>query len=178
MDTNDDLIQLLTEWNLQHLHSTFQGKHFILYSNINYNYFFIIFVLTAQNIDFEVLKMLRPHHISKLFLDLTTGEQARFEYHLENWKSHFNTNEFSPVSNNSSTPQNKSTKAPTVMEILSNTSTGKDILKFYDNNKSLYEEQRNLLISTITKYIESQGVHYRIARKLKNKYVISSQQRN
>ena len=102
--------------------------------------------------------MLRPHHISKLFQDLTTGEQARFEYHLENWKRQFNTIEFCPVSESLSTLQNKTAKTPTVMEILSNTSTGKDILKFYQNNKSLYEEQRNLLISTITKYIESQGI--------------------
>lgn len=45
-----------------------------------------------------------------------------------------------------------------VKEILSNTFNGKEILKFYAKHNILHEEQRNLLITTVAKYIEAKGL--------------------
>lgn len=103
-------------------------------------------------IDYEVLKMLQPHHINKLFQGLTIGEQAKFENYFGSWKQQFSNIELS------TNPQINPNQTPTVLEILSNTSNGKDILKFYKSNNILHEEQRNLLICTITKFLESKGI--------------------
>ncbi|XP_046810816.1 uncharacterized protein LOC111687876 [Lucilia cuprina] len=133
MDSDYDLSLLLTKWNLQHLFDHFK-KHMI---------------------DIDVLKILKTHHITKLFEDLPIGQQAKFEFNLEKWNKQFNSSEILPVCQHITTTEQK---IPTVTEILSNTRNGKDIQNYYNNNKTLHDEQRNLLINTITKYIESKNI--------------------
>lgn len=91
------------------------------------------------------------------------GDQVIFEYNLEKWKNS-KTNEGSSSENfqnknilDNNTYENKNVPI-SVMEILNNTFNGKEILKYYTKNNALHDEQRNLLISTVTKYIEAKGI--------------------
>lgn len=113
-------------------------------------------------IDIDVLKILEPHHIKKLFRNQTIGEQAAFEHNLKKWKEGTCSDEptYNILQSKNST---KRKQMPSLLEILSNTCCGKQLLQYYKENRCLYEEQRNLLINTITKYIESNGLVYSLA---------------
>lgn len=104
--------------------------------------------------------MLQNNHIEKLLNDFPIGDLVKFQHNIEQWKK-------LKVPNESKThEQEKCTIKGTqisVMEILENTYNGKEILDFYRKNDTLYEEQRNLLINTIGKYIEAKGVEFSLS---------------
>ncbi|KNC32281.1 hypothetical protein FF38_12920 [Lucilia cuprina] len=118
--------------------------------------------LKEQDITIDVLKILKAHHISKLFNDLSVGDQAKFENCLEKWKE-TSTPFFKRDEIQLSSDSSQKSSFVSVKEILSNTFNGKEILKFYSKNDILHEEQRNLLISTVAKYIEANGIPYTIS---------------
>ncbi|XP_037809229.1 uncharacterized protein LOC119601998, partial [Lucilia sericata] len=115
-----------------------------------------------QDTTIDVLKILKAHHISKLFNDLSVGDQAKFENCLEKWKE-TSTPFFKRDEIQLSSDSSQKSSFVSVKEILSNTFNGKEILKFYSKNDILHEEQRNLLISTVAKYIEANGIPYTIS---------------
>lgn len=116
----------------------------------------IIIFLTEQNITLDVLKILKPNHIEKLTLNYTIGHQAIFETNLEKWRNQQQLDGHNSFPNLK--PSETNHHVISVKEILSNTYNGKEILNFYGKNNILHEEQRSLLISTITKYIEAKGI--------------------
>ncbi|KAI8122557.1 hypothetical protein CVS40_6689 [Lucilia cuprina] len=127
-----DIGDILEEWNLSHLYTKFKD----------------------ERITIEVLKILSPIHIAKLFSDLPVGDQAIFETNLKKWMQSLETSDV-----DLSTSTNVTQKIIcSVKEILKTTYNGQEIYAFYKKNGKLYDEQRNLLISTITKYIESHGI--------------------
>ncbi|XP_037820789.1 uncharacterized protein LOC119609869 isoform X1 [Lucilia sericata] len=127
-----DIGDILEEWNLSHLYTKFKD----------------------ERITIEVLKILSPIPIAKLFSDLPVGDQAIFETNLKKWMQSLETSDV-----DLSTSTNVTQKIIcSVKEILKTTYNGQEIYAFYKKNGKLYDEQRNLLISTITKYIESHGI--------------------
>ena len=86
------------------------------------------------------------------------GEQAIFENNLKRWK-----NEAKPIADTSfkslrsieNLPIN--TKIPSLTSILKDTESGKQILKFYEENKVLHEQHRVLLINILAKYLDLKG---------------------
>lgn len=105
--------------------------------------------------------MLTQTHISKLFCNLTVGDQVIFE---ANWKNWIKSTE--PAVINTNLPISFSrfkTQKISLMEILNTTHTGKEIKNFYNKTGKLHDEQRNLLIGTITKYIEGNGVEFSLS---------------
>ncbi|XP_037824735.1 uncharacterized protein LOC119612917 [Lucilia sericata] len=87
---------------------------------------------------------------------------AKFENCLEKWKE-TSTPFFKRDEIQLSSDSSQKSSFVSVKEILSNTFNGKEILKFYSKNDILREEQRNLLISTVAKYIEGNGIPYTIS---------------
>lgn len=148
-----EIFDLLNKWELDNLYEKFQGKCF-------YFTFYLIIInlifFSDENITIETLKILKPHHIQKIFSTLRTGDEAKFEFELEKWKKSFE----GPVQNNTETfhPINTNRNSQfSVLEILSNTKSGKEILKFYEKHEILQEEHRTLLINTVTKYLDLNG---------------------
>ncbi|XP_065354405.1 uncharacterized protein LOC135948881 [Calliphora vicina] len=128
-----DIGDILDAWNIGHLYDKFKD----------------------EKITKEVLKILTPIHIAKLFSDLPVGDQAIFENKLKNWKKSFEADitDIDLLASPKPTRNNIS-----VREVLNTTHNGKEILAFYNNNGTLYDEQRNLLITTITKYVEGNDI--------------------
>ncbi|XP_065366938.1 uncharacterized protein LOC135959794 [Calliphora vicina] len=88
MDADDlDLKNLLDEWNLIH----------------HYDYFI------EQRITLNMLTILKPKHIDKLFENLPIGDQALFEYQLQLWQQN---RVFPFKSNNSATKKTKNPNKP------------------------------------------------------------------
>ncbi|XP_037812660.1 uncharacterized protein LOC119604245 [Lucilia sericata] len=129
-----DVNELLSKWNLQHLYDKFK----------------------EENITINTLKILQPHHIKKIFSTLRTGDQAHFEFELQNWKKNFGyERDFNMETNNAKAGIKRSLLS--VSDILSSTKSGTEILKYYDKHQILQEEHRTLLISTITQYLDLNG---------------------
>ncbi|KAI8126856.1 hypothetical protein CVS40_3410 [Lucilia cuprina] len=66
-----DIGDILEEWNLSHLYTKFKD----------------------ERITIEVLKILTPIHIAKLFSDLPVGDQAIFETNLKKWMQSLETSD-------------------------------------------------------------------------------------
>ena len=112
----------------------------------------------------EALKLLNSQHISKLFSNLPIGDYAKFEHKLEEWRKNLENFDCSynvPSFGHSELQIGK--KTISVMEILTSTHSGKEILNYYAKNNYLQEEQRTLLINTIAKYIDLNGIHYSLS---------------
>lgn len=118
-------------------------------------FIFIIFI-TEQKITPDVLHILKPHHLKNLLADFTIGDQAIFEEHLDGWKNKRNVTQQPNF-------QKQRVNSISVLEILNKTYNGKEILNFYAKNNVFHEEQRNILINTITKYIEANGIQCSIS---------------
>ncbi|KNC31058.1 hypothetical protein FF38_00565 [Lucilia cuprina] len=130
MDKFSDLYCLLNKWNLSHLYDR----------------------LKEQGITVDVFHMLKSNHIERLFVDSQIGDMVKFEYNLDEWKKSLNKSE------TYTSQSNQVTTKISIMEILKCTHNGREILDFYKKNETLHEEQRNLLLNTIIKYIEANGV--------------------
>ncbi|XP_037825985.1 uncharacterized protein LOC119613979 [Lucilia sericata] len=132
---DNTLLDLLIEWDLEHLHNHF----------------------TEHRITTKVLKILKPDHIRTLFQGLAVGDQALFESNLESWRK-------DACGTLTTSPQNVIAKQAicSVLTMLQNTKNGRSILQYYEENKILHEEQRQLLIKTIAAYIESKDMTYSI----------------
>ncbi|KAI8115776.1 hypothetical protein CVS40_12068 [Lucilia cuprina] len=133
-----DLYLLLQDWNLKHLYNHFIDHH----------------------ITIKVLKILKPKHIDMLFYGLPIGDMVTFEDEFEKWKkTHIDesTNLEKPRCFNQQ-------QFVSVNTILQDTENGKQILKYYEKNKILHEGHRNLLIDTISKYIEAKGYKLSISQ--------------
>lgn len=120
-----------------------------------YCYIYFLFQFADQKITPEVLKILTPFHINKLFTDLPVGDQAIFENKLANWKKSFIAD---AIDFNFSAPSKPTKNNISVKEVLNTTHNGKEIQAFYNKHGKLYEEQRSLLITTITKFVEGNGI--------------------
>ncbi|XP_046804288.1 uncharacterized protein LOC111677594 isoform X2 [Lucilia cuprina] len=133
-----DLYLLLQDWNLKHFYNHFIDHH----------------------ITIKVLKILKPKHIDMLFYGLPIGDMVTFEDEFEKWKkTHIDesTNLEKPRCFNQQ-------QFVSVNTILQDTENGKQILKYYEKNKILHEGHRNLLIDTISKYIEAKGYKLSISQ--------------
>ncbi|XP_075148179.1 uncharacterized protein LOC142222103 [Haematobia irritans] len=142
-EVDDDVGSLLMQWNLYHLH-----KHFI-----------------DHRITTEVLKLMHTSHIRILFTGLAVGDMVIFEDRLKKWKSHCmaqgkmlpSPQETQNMSSSDDCESLVKAAIPSVKTMLMNTQNGRRILKYYEENKILHEDQRNLLIDTIAKYMEAEG---------------------
>lgn len=119
----------------------------------------------------DVLKVLKPHHVQKLFADSPVGDEALFESNLERWKaaSNVDVNTFcntklilEPSDQNHLTV-NKD-KYFSVKQFLDTTKSGKMIQKYYIQHNILHEEQRNLLVNTIANFLQENGFECSIAK--------------
>lgn len=116
-----------------------------------------------NHITINILKILTPRHIDTLFRHMPVGELALFEIRLKEWKETDNISVKSPkllsLNNDScgNTPAFVKEPICSVSEILSSSQNGKLLLAYYMEHKEFKEEQRNLLVETITKYVEARG---------------------
>lgn len=95
-----------------------------------------------------------------LFYGLPIGDMATFEFRYEKWRTPQAEKLFESESEITSMENQKIS----VMKILQDTVNGKQILKYYENNRILHEEHRSLLIDTISKYVESKGLKVSISQ--------------
>lgn len=122
--------------------------------------YFLFVYCSDHHITVEVLKILTPKHIKILFHGLAVGDMAIFENKLKTWRlQSTDTETISTSPDNSQSTAQSFVKSPicSVNEMLMDTQNGRLILKHYSKHNILNEEQRNLLINTIAKYIESKG---------------------
>lgn len=147
-DDELDLYNLLLEWRLSHLFSYMRGNTNIL----SFFYYFYLFLnlIIEECISMEVLEILNENHINKLFRNLPVGHQALFEHKLKEWKS-----ANIPTFNQNNSRNVK--KFPSLLTILQDSPTGKQIMEYYDSKQCFHEEQRVLLINTIAKYLDVKG---------------------
>ncbi|KNC23851.1 hypothetical protein FF38_05618 [Lucilia cuprina] len=131
-----DLQQLLTSWNLPHLYE----------------------LLHNHRITIDVLPILKPHHISKLFNNSHIADEAKFELHLDKYKENVNKQEYQMTGNGDKRKYTPIRNNFSVSDILDNTQSGKLILKYYSKHNTLHDEQRTLLITTISKYLLESGI--------------------
>lgn len=131
------------------------------------NFLILLFNLIEHRITLEVLKILKPKHIDSLFYGLAVGDLAVFEENFEKWKlknmdvvKPNNQKQTSDISLTTTTSKNCITnnKICSVMTILKDTHNGRAILKYYDENNILHEDQRQLLIKTIASYVDVKGI--------------------
>lgn len=91
----------------------------------------ILLYISEENITIEILKIMQPHHIKKLFSTLRTGDQVKFEFELQKWRKTF---ELPEQNKEEKTQLDKSLKSGgnhqlSVYNILSSTKSGKEIIK-------------------------------------------------
>ncbi|VEN56638.1 unnamed protein product [Callosobruchus maculatus] len=147
-----------------------------------------------QKITVNVLKIIRMHHIEKLFKDVPVGTQVLFEHHLRNWRKTIG----SPLDNTLQndvdnlnvqkscvpTPSMHSTPAPSnhpylnpaervdagakihLADIL-NTVKGRMLCTFYEANQRFEEEQRNALVNLISQYFDEKQIPMSLATSYK-----------
>ncbi|XP_075149370.1 uncharacterized protein LOC142223367 [Haematobia irritans] len=106
--------------------------------------------------------MLETHHINKLFSTLSVGDQAIFEFNLKRWKLEQRTHPDDDSFKTEVLPKGQHILLPSVMDILNDTANGKMLLKYYNDNNVLHEEQRTLLIATLANYIDDKGIFCKI----------------
>lgn len=137
-----------------------------------------------QKISVEILKIMKRHHIEKLFKNLPIGTQILFEHRLENWRKALNItleNEFDisnyikyPIQNLCSPSSSASTASfhpylpsrPETPDVgtkinladILNTAKGQMLCSFYEINNKFEEEQRNSLINLICQYFDEKQV--------------------
>lgn len=78
-----DLLNLLKCWNLERLYDHFLGKFLIRYMKLECTFHFIIL---AEKINLEILKIVKVRHLEKLFRTIDLGTQILFENCLETWR--------------------------------------------------------------------------------------------
>lgn len=124
---------------------------------------FVYVCILDHHITVDVLNILTPKHVEILFCGLPVGDMTIFENELIIWRSYDN-------DMNYKTPDilrpttvcddvQSFVKSPicSVKDMLTDTQNGRLILKYYSEHNILHEQQRNLLINTIAKYIELKG---------------------
>ncbi|XP_058985184.1 uncharacterized protein LOC131805681 [Musca domestica] len=135
---DDNIENLLKIWKLEHLQN-----HFI-----------------EHRITHEVLSILTPRQIEILFQGLAVGDMAIFQKNLTQWQLESNNAEKTPKTNTTLEFTDcglVKKPVPSVKDMLMDSQNGRLLLKHYAKHNLFNEQQRNLLINTLAKYIESKG---------------------
>nr|CAI5862642.1 unnamed protein product [Callosobruchus analis] len=173
LDETTSLEKLLQTWGLEDLKSYF----------------------IQQKITVSVLKIIRMHHIQKLFKDMPVGTQVIFEHHLKNWRKAIGSPLDNTLQNDGDVlnatqkpclpaPSTQSTPASSchpylhpeeradagakihLADIL-NTVKGRMLCTFYEANQRFEEEQRNALVNLISQYFDEKQIPMSLATSYK-----------